>query len=225
MIRIKAISFIAMLLLAASNATAASPAEAGSGHVGKVLFIGDSMTGWMAERLNAYGKINDFEVSTVVWDGSTISKWAGCTNLASIISRQSPDVIFVSLGLNELLEPNPEKRYSAKLAKLKQAFGDIPVLWIGPPSWPGKKGGEKLNRYLAEEMGEGHYFDSSDLQLPRQSSKNPHPTRDGIITWIDEVMEWIPDNAPFKFKSLSKPGPKDMSRGKTYIYKRMTEKL
>ena len=32
-----------------------------------VLFIGDSMTGWMADRLNAYGEKNGFKVSSVVW--------------------------------------------------------------------------------------------------------------------------------------------------------------
>lgn len=29
-------------------------------YIKKVLFIGDSMTGWMAERLNAYGRANGF---------------------------------------------------------------------------------------------------------------------------------------------------------------------
>ncbi len=191
----------------------------------KVLFIGDSMTGWMAERLNAYGKANSFEVATVVWDGSTISKWANSPRLASIIRQQDPDAIFVSLGMNELLERNPRTRLATALTKLKKAFGDTPVLWIGPPSWPGKPGGEKLNSYLASEMGEGHYFESSDLKIDRQSAQNPHPSRKGICSWIDAVAKWIPDNSNLRFDSLKAPGANEMSRGKTFIYKRMKETL
>ena len=50
--------------------------DSASRHVGKVLFIGDSMTGWLSERLEAYGAENGFEVTTVTWDGSTPQKWA-----------------------------------------------------------------------------------------------------------------------------------------------------
>ena len=32
--------------------------DSASRHVGKVLFIGDSMTGWLSERLEAYGAEN-----------------------------------------------------------------------------------------------------------------------------------------------------------------------
>mgnify|MGYP002473859683 CR=1 FL=1 len=195
------------------------------GHIRKVLFIGDSMTGWMAERLNAYGEVNDFEVATVVWDGSTISKWAASKRLSSIIKQQDPDVIFVSLGMNELLEKNPSVRLAVAMEKIKHAFGDIPFLWIGPPSWPGKPGGEALNAYLAKELGEEQYFQSSSLLLQRQSKANPHPSRAGICAWIDAVADWIPAHTQLRFQSLKDPGTSRMSRGKTFIYKRMRETL
>ncbi|MDE6227226.1 MAG: hypothetical protein K2M63_06890, partial [Muribaculaceae bacterium] len=118
----------------------------------KVLFIGDSMTGWMAERFNAYADNNDFEVATVVWDGSTISKWANSPNLKNIIQEQEPDAIILSLGMNELFERNPEKQLTESVEKLKESFGDIPFLWIGPPSWPGHSEGETLNTWLEEQL-------------------------------------------------------------------------
>lgn len=194
-------------------------------HIAKVLFIGDSMTGWMAERLNAYGNANGFEVATVVWDGSTIQKWAGSPRLSSLIRQHDPDAIFVSLGMNELLEKNPKTRLSAAMTKLKKAFGDIPTLWIGPPSWPGKPGGDALNEFLGQEMGAGRFFLSSGLDLQRQSSRNPHPSRAGIIKWIDEVVDWIPAHTSLNFKSLDNPGASEMSRGRTFVYKRMKETL
>lgn len=193
--------------------------------VGKVLFIGDSMTGWMAERLNAYGEKNGFDVATVVWDGSTIKKWADSPRLKSIIDSQNPDAVFISLGMNELFEPNPGKNLASSVDRILDAVGDRPLLWIGPPSWPGKNKGEVLDKWLETRLGDDRYFSSLRLSLPRQSKTNPHPTRAGIIQWIDDVAEWIPRNSSLNFKSLDNPGTNTMTRGKTFIYKRMKESL
>lgn len=199
--------------------------ENDSAFVRKVLFIGDSMTGWMAERLNAYGDLNGFEVATVVWDGSTISKWGQSPRLPQIIEETSPDAIFVSLGMNELFEPDPDKKLKASVENLKKDFGEIPFLWIGPPSWPGHEKGETLNNWLSEELGEGNFYRSFGLDLSRQSKSNPHPSRQGIEEWIDDVVEWIPGNANIRFQSLVPPDKGILSRGKTFIYKRMKETL
>lgn len=206
-------------------AAPAAPLTEDSVYIKKVLFIGDSMTGWMAERLNAYGELNDFEVATIVWDGSTIKKWAASPNLRDIITEQNPDAIFVSLGMNELFEANPAKNLDSAIENLKEDFAEIPLLWIGPPSWPGHSEGKSLNDWLERKLGEGSYFKSSDLDIPRQSKSNPHPDRNGIEVWIDDVAKWIPENTNLKFKSLDPPPKGAMSRGSTFIYKRMKESL
>lgn len=192
----------------------------------KVLFIGDSMTGWLSERLNAYGELNGFDVSTIVWDGSTISKWGDTAKLKAIIDKEQPDAIFMSLGMNELFERNPQANLSTDVDNILKAFGDTPYLWVGPPSWPGKSGGETLNKWLENKLGSDHYFNSSSLNLSRQSKMNPHPTRDGMVKWMDTIIEWLPTSeSNIKFESLSKPGSSAMSRGKTFIYKKMKETL
>ncbi len=191
----------------------------------RILFIGDSMTGWLSERLNAYGQENGFEVSTIVWDGSTISKWASSEKLHSIIEEDKPDAIFVSLGMNELFEANPELKLKKPVEKLKLVFGDTPFLWIGPPSWPGQNKGEVMNNWLEEELGNESFFRSFDLKLPRQSSKNPHPTREGMIEWMDTIVKWMPEHAEIKLPGINKPEGNAMSRGKSFVYKRMKENL
>lgn len=191
----------------------------------KILFFGDSMTGWLSERLNAYGKENGFEVATVVWDGSTIRKWGSSPRLTSVITRQDPDAIFISLGMNELFEANPESQLRSRLDAIVGAAGDIPVIWIGPPSWPGHNKGETLNKWLADNLGEGHFYRSFDLTLPRQSKTNPHPTREGMIKWMDSVVEWIQKDGAVRLPGIKKPAGEQMSRGKTFIYKRMKESL
>lgn len=194
--------------------------------VKKVLFIGDSMTGWMAERLNAYGQLHGFEVATVVWDGSTIQKWGATPKLAELVKKEKPDAVFVSLGMNELFERNPESRLGPSVDKILNSLGDTPYLWIGPPAWPGKPGGEKLNTWLSSRLGPGHFFDSSRLTLKRQSPSNPHPSRQGIEKWIDTVVEWLPaSESEITMSGYTTPASGKASRGKTYIYKKMKETL
>ncbi len=209
---------------------AAAPADAeptlpAKPTVGKILFIGDSMTGWMAERLNAYGDQNGFEVATVVWDGSTLPKWGSSDKLRQLIAEQQPDAIMVSLGMNDMFETHPEARFGDDLNAILAAFGNTPYLWVGPPTWPGHQQGDIFNAWLEERLGKGNFYRSDALTLPRQSSSNPHPTRAGIEKWIDQVVEWIPENANFTLPGTSDPGNGKMTRGKTFIYKRMKEKL
>lgn len=192
--------------------------------VKKVLFIGDSMTGWLSERLAAYGVENGFDVATVVWDGSTIAKWAKSGKLASIVSSRKPDAVFISLGLNELLERNPERNLSKYLSVIKKAIGDIPYVWVGPPSWLGKGKGDILNDWLKANLDENSFYYSCDLELPRQSRTNPHPTKEGVIKWMDTIIEWLPQSSVY-FVSLDKPQGKQMVRGKSFVYKRMKESL
>lgn len=188
---------------------------------GTILFVGDSMTGWLAERLNAYGEANGFTVMAEIWDGSTIRKWGSDTYLAQAVARYKPDAVFVSLGLNELFETNPEKRLRKSMDSIKKALGDVPVIWIGPLSWPGKNMGSNLNGWLADEMGEGHYFDSFDMSLPRQGKNNPHPTREATAKWMDAIVRWLQTDGAVKLPSYESPAKEKMSRPKVFNYRRM----
>ncbi len=223
--KLRLFTWIITLFMLTVNGFAETHHQSESAPVKKILFIGDSMTGWLAERLNAYGNVNGFEVATVVWDGSSLKKWGSTKRLGSIIKEQAPDAVFISLGMNELFEANPEKNLIAPFDNIMAAIGDRPVLWVGPPSWPGQDKGAVLNNWLEKELGEGRYFKSSGLNLPRQSSTNPHPTREGMIKWMDAVVEWIPDHALVKLPDVKKPTGSQMSRGNYFLYKRMKEQL
>lgn len=219
-------SFVVCAVIVQAAAFLMSSAPAPGNPVRKVLFIGDSMTGWLSERLNAYGERNGFEVSTVVWDGSTISKWGNSPKLESLIASQNPDAVLVSLGMNELFETRPEAKLKTAVEKIKAAVGSRPLLWVGPPSWPGHENkGKVLNDWLESELGPNAYFRSSGLKLKRQSPTNPHPTRDGIIQWMDSVVRWIPANSDIILPGLASPEGSKMSRGRNFVYKRMKETL
>ncbi len=214
----------AMAVSPAADATQVSEHASKEKKVKKVLFIGDSMTGWLSERLNAYGQANGFEVATIVWDGSTFKKWGESPNLSKTIAEQNPDAVFVSLGMNELFEANPA-RFKGEVDKIREAVGNRHLIWVGPPSWPGQNKGEKLNDWLQGELGDKVFFRSFDLKLPRQGAKNPHPTRAGMIEWVDQLVDWIKTENALPIDLNAAPGASQMSRGKTFIYKRMSEKL
>ena len=209
------------LILLGFSASASAEQENGS-HITKALIFGDSMAGWLGERLNAYGRENGFEVGTVVWDGATIQKFANSPQLKAIIDKQDPQVVFVCLGMNNLAEPRPAVVKPA-VDKIIEAVGGRRLVWIGPPSWPGKPKWTALNSYLETTLGPDRYFNSFGLTLPRQSASNPHPTREGMIKWGDALAAWLPDHVE-GFSTLRKP-PMPMVRGKYFIYKRMKEKL
>lgn len=209
-----------------ADGTSVCGTEESARKVRKVLLVGDSMTGWMGERLEAYGRQNGFEVATVVWDGSTIPQWGKSSGrLSEIVADENPDVVMVSLGLNELLERNPATRFSDSVDRIVEAVGDIPLIWVGPPSWPGKGDGGRLNDWLESKIGAERFFRSSGLSLARQSATNPHPSREGISQWVDSLVEWLPSDREIEFPGLEKPQGTQMVRGKTFIYRKMKDNL
>lgn len=193
----------------------------------KIMFFGDSTTGWLAERLEAYGEKNGFEVATLVWDGATMKKYAGnAEKLKQHIASAKPDAVFVSLGMNEMAANNPRSQLGGYLDKIKATIGDIPIVWVGPVSWPGHTTwGPALDTWLSSDLGETHYFSSLGLILPRQSKTNPHPTRAGANKWTDALVEWIKEG----HSAISLPGyaapAKEFSRPQSYVYKKMSAPL
>lgn len=216
------------LLMVALLIAGVLPLCASSGTpVRNILFIGDSQTGWMGERLTAYGAENGFEVATITWDGATPQKWAKSGKLPGFIAKYKPDVVFINLGMNALLERNPQATLGSSMETIKKAIGDLPFVWIGPLEWPGKGKGETLVNWLhknVESSANGHFYNASNEQLPRQSKTNPHPTREGAATLIDHVVNWLPSTG-ITFPSLRKPSAEQMKRGKVFIYRRMNQSL
>lgn len=191
----------------------------------KLLFMGDSMTGWMAERVCAYGEANGFEVATIVWDGSTIRKWGECApKISEYVEQIDPDAVFICLGLNESAEKHPEANLDSALSAIIDAVGERDIVWVGPPTWPGKDYGEPLNSWLAGKLGDSRYFDSQSLVLPRQSATNPHPSREGMNAWADALMEWVPLNSSVNLPGTKRPET-DHKRGPVFIYRKMKDQL
>lgn len=212
---------LTMLLIAFVAARAEKP-------VAKRIFVfGDSMTGWMADRLNAYGEKNGFEVSTLIWDGATMQKYAkNAAKLKRYIDNSHADAVVICLGMNEMGARNPSVQLGPSLAKIKGVIGNLPYIWVGPPTWPSKpQYGPAYDNWMQTTLGSDHYYSSLSLTLPRQSKTNPHPTREGINKWTDDVIRWIESgNGAFILPGYAAPS-KSYIRPKNFTYKKMKSPL
>lgn len=156
------------------------------------LVFGDSMTQNIAIRLAAYARQNGHEIHTVNWDSSGTRIWSQSDTLTHFINKYHPTFIFVSLGGNEsgytkpdVLKPNVEK--------IIDKIGNIPFVWIGPPSL--KNGtSDKYSDMLGATLPSGTFFRSDGLELERRGDKI-HPTVKAAAYQVDELARWIKTSA------------------------------
>lgn len=150
-----------------------------------VVLIGDSMAeglGWfLREKIEAAGAHYIIES----WQSSTIPGWQN-GRLRKLIERHKPDVLFISLGSNELFIKNPEETRAPLIRQLTKDIGDLPAFWIGPPSWKPDNG---LVHVIETNFQPDHFYNSNDLKVPRRSD-DAHPTREGFETWANLVWDW-----------------------------------
>lgn len=158
-----------------------------------IFIFGDSMTMHLAERLAAYGKQNGHTVNAVNWDSSNTKTWAGCDTIQYFINKFKPTMVFIALGANEVYLKKPEIRLP-EIRKIIDKIGDVPFVWIGPPSLK-EDGG--LNDLLEKTLGKRNFFRSCGLEMERKRD-HVHPTRAASALWIDSVMRWLPNSChPF----------------------------
>jgi hypothetical protein len=102
-----------------------------------------------------------------------------------MIERYRPDIIFISLGSNELQARRPEGR-APLIKRMLEEIGARQAFWIGPPSWKPDRG---LLRVIEENFQPGHFFNANDLNLPRQAD-GKHPTLEGFEQWTEKIWNW-----------------------------------
>lgn len=150
-----------------------------------VLLIGDSMAeglGWfLREKVETAG---GRYISESI-ESSTIPRWEG-GKLKQSIERHKPDILFISLGSNELFIDKPEQTRAPLIQQMTKDIGDVTAFWIGPPSWKPDHG---LVKVIEENFQPGHFYNSNDLHVERRND-GAHPTREGFEIWANLVWDW-----------------------------------
>lgn len=152
-----------------------------------ILFIGDSMLEGLSPRLAAYAKENGHTLYTVIWYSSTSKIWSDAAKLTTYIRKFRPDYIFICLGANELFVKDIMTKRDVCVRNIIKEIGDIPFVWIGPPNWKPDTG---INRLIANNAGNGHYFKSDGMKFDR-AKDGAHPTHQSAALWMDSVVRWM----------------------------------
>jgi hypothetical protein len=152
-----------------------------------ILLIGDSMAEGLMLRLLDYADQNKHKLATVTWYGSGTRQYGKGEVLREAIRKHKPTFIILCLGTNELLLPKIGKQYQQYVDNIVSQLGDIPFVWVGPPSW---KGNYAISGLIESKVGANRFFRSEKLTMPRRAD-GVHPTMPGFAYWGDELGRWI----------------------------------
>ena len=150
-----------------------------------VLMLGDSMAEGLSWFLRGKVEAAGGRYILEVKYSSTIPNWES-GKLKESIERHKPDILFISLGSNELFILKPEQTRAPLIQQMRKDIGDLTAFWIGPPSWKPDKG---LVRVIEENFQPDHFYNSNDLKVDRRRD-GAHPTREGFEIWANLVWDW-----------------------------------
>jgi hypothetical protein len=173
----------------------------------RVLHVGDSFAGALGIELNkvfaAAGVVGrlEFEKSTY------IPTWAHSAKLSGLLTSFKPDLVIISLGANELENPEPEKR-APLIQKIVNSLGSRACVWVAPVLWEGAK--SSLLDVIRANVGHCVYLDSNAVvtKMPRAADKI-HPAMAARPDWALVTARWLAyhrkltEALPWAFKTVS----------------------
>lgn len=179
--------------------------------VHNVLVFGDSMTHHLAMSIAKYGTKNNYKVTGVTWESSSIPGWGNSGKLQKYLEEVKPDFVIISLGSNEMELKHFERRIP-DVRKIVEKLDTIPYIWVGPPLWKEDKG---VYAMLEKTLPRGVVFKAEGIDIPR-GGDHIHPTRKGADIWADTLMRWV-SHSPHPILA-EKPDSGTGTKGHKFIY-------
>jgi len=154
-----------------------------------VLHVGDSFAGALGIELN---KVLDkagvrsllrFETSTY------IPTWAHDKKFPEYLTQYKPDLVLVSLGANELQNPEPEKRIPL-IRRIVDRIGNRSCIWVAPVLWDGAN--PRLLEVIRANIAPCVYLDGNAFitHMPRARDKI-HPSMEARPDWAGVIARWL----------------------------------
>lgn len=155
----------------------------------RILHIGDSFAGALGVELNKVLKGAgvksrlEFETSTY------IPTWAHQKKLKELVAGANPDLVLISLGANELENPEPEKR-GPLIKRIVSLLGGRACVWVAPSLWDGAK--SALLDVIKANAAPCVYLDMNRLvtKMPRAGDKI-HPSMAARPDWAMATARWL----------------------------------
>ena len=158
-----------------------------------VLHVGDSTLGFeqglaleMATRFKAVG----IRYEAITEASAGLRSFATSGKLAELVRAKKPDVVLLTLGMNNLTVAQPDE-YEPDVKYLVAQIGDRPCWWIGPLSIDRPETG--LIAILGRATAPCGFSNSYQLEIERQPD-HIHPTQRGASRWAD--ANWTALGAP-----------------------------
>ena len=155
----------------------------------RVLHIGDSFAGALGIELGRLLKSEGLKSRLSFKQSTYIPTWAYSKELPQLLARFKPDLVLISLGANELENPEPEKR-APLIHRLVERLGGRPCVWVAPVLWEGAK--SSLLDVIRENLAPCRYLDSNQLikHMPRTFDQI-HPSMAARPDWAKVVLRWL----------------------------------
>lgn len=187
--------------VAASSAPVADAGAAAAASVAwppsvtRVLHVGDSTLGFtqglaleMSKRFEALGIRYDAHTEA----SAGLHTFATSKKLEELIRQKSPDVVLLTLGMNNLTALHPEP-YEEDVRAIVEQVGGRPCWWIGPLSIGRPDNG--LIAILARATAPCAWTSSYELVIERQPDAI-HPTQRGASRWADAIWTALGPSVP-----------------------------
>ncbi len=156
-----------------------------------VLHIGDSFAGALGLELDkelqrrGVRSILRYETATYIptW------AWDQKQKLPVLLDQFKPDLVLISLGANELENPEPEKRIPT-IRRLVERLGGRPCVWVAPVLWEGAR--PQLLAIIRENIAPCVYMDQNAFiaSMPRARDKI-HPKMEVRADWAEVTARWL----------------------------------
>lgn len=149
----------------------------------RVLLFGDSfVAAGLQQRMKQLVEERGGTFFADAWTSSTTTAWAKGDRLLALLDKTKPDVVFISIGANEVFLPAPETRAPSVRAVVAR-LGARPCAWISPPLWKGETGITAVTHANSSPCA---FFDSSALSIDHNPDKI-HPSPTGGAAWAEAV--------------------------------------
>jgi lysophospholipase L1-like esterase len=152
----------------------------------RVLQVGDSTVGGhggLQKALGARFRRTGALFHSESWTSASIASVALSSKLDDALQAHRPDVVFLTLGANDVYATHAESLASYVRTIAARASRRHQCIWIGPALWRKDKG---LVEVIRRNAAPCVFVDSSHLPIER-GPDGIHPTNDGGRVWAAHV--------------------------------------
>lgn len=146
----------------------------------RVLHTGDSMVGGgLSRALRPKVEAEGAKYFRDVWESGSLRAFSRSDRIPKLMKELHPDLVILSLGANDVYEPNPEAM-AAFVERIAKMTAGTDCWWLGPPIWKAEY--KPFVQMIKEHVAPCTFFDASDIDMERKKD-GIHPDEKGGETW------------------------------------------